>query len=46
MNCGFILTHNELRTIIEKKMDGFELAIARLELNKAIKDFKDYSDCF
>lgn len=44
--CGFQLTHDELRTLIENKLNEFELAIAKLQLNQAIEDFKDYSDSF
>jgi hypothetical protein len=45
-NCGHILSHNELREIVENKLNEFELAIAKLQLNQAIEDFKDYSDSF
>ena len=44
--CGFQLTHNELVTLCENKFNEFELAIAKLQLNQAIEDFKDYSDSF
>jgi len=44
--CGFQLTHNELRTMVENKINEFELAIAKYELNQAVEDFKDYSDLF
>lgn len=46
LNCGHILNHSELVQIVEKKLNEFELAIAKLELNKAVEDFKDYSDSF
>jgi len=44
--CGFKLTHDELRTVVENKLNEFELAIAKYQLNQAIEDFKDYSDSF
>jgi len=45
-NCGLILDHDQLRAIIESKINEFELAIAKEQLNKAIADFKDYSEQF
>lgn len=45
-NCGLILTHNDLVNIIQNKIAEFDLAIAKHELNKAIEDFKDYSELF
>ena len=45
-NCGHILSHDQLREIVEGKINEFELAIAKMELNKAVQDFKDYSEYF
>ena len=45
-NCGLVITHNELLNIVENKINEFELAIAKEQLNKAIADFKDYSELF
>ena len=45
-NCNTIIKHDNLRSIIENKINEFEIAIAKYELNKAVNDFKDYSDSF
>jgi len=45
-NCGHILSHDQLREIVENKINDFEIAIAKYELNKSIEDFKDYSEYF
>lgn len=44
--CGHVLDHNTVSTIVRKKIGEFELEIAKLELQKTVDSFKDYSDLF
>lgn len=46
LKCGQVLKHSQLLQIVENKINEFELACAKLELNLAITNFKDYSDWF
>lgn len=44
--CGHIIPHDMLLKIVQEKSEEFQLAMARAELAKSIKDFKDYSEYF
>lgn len=46
LNCGHIVPHDILLKIVQEKSEEFQLAMARAELAKSIKDFKDYSEYF
>lgn len=46
LQCGLVLNHSQLLEIVENKINEFELAIAKFELDQATTNFKDYSDTF
>lgn len=44
--CGLVIPHNMLLKIVQEKSEEFQLARAKAELDKSIKNFKDYSEYF